>query len=56
MFSGKLPKKVFSAKGFPFLEVKKHGTSLYVRLLELGLQLQKLLQLQAHMRFQGCHS
>jgi hypothetical protein len=35
MFSGKLPKKVFSAKGFPFLEVKKHGTSLYVRLLEL---------------------
>jgi len=40
MFGGKLPKKVFSAKGFPFLELKKHGTFLYVRLLELRLQLQ----------------
>jgi hypothetical protein len=41
LFGGKLAKEVFDAKGFPFLEVKGHVTSLDVRLLKLGLQLQK---------------
>lgn len=41
VFGGKLAKEVFSVKGFPFLEVKRHGTSLDVRLLELTLQLPK---------------
>jgi len=41
VFGGKLANEVFGAKGFPFLEVKGHGTSLYVRLLKLELQLQK---------------
>jgi hypothetical protein len=58
MFGGKLAEEVFSAKGFPFLEVKRHGTSLDVRLLELGLQLQKkkMMKFKAYMRFQRCHS
>jgi hypothetical protein len=41
VFGGKLTMEVFDAKGFPFLEVKGHGTSLHVKLLKLGLRLQK---------------
>jgi hypothetical protein len=57
MFGGKLAKEVFDAKGFPFLEVKGHGTSLDVRLLKLGLRLQKeMMKFEADMRFQGYHN